>query len=96
MQLPYLQTHTVNWHAVASSYNALIAPELEDDPEATKPNLKSILEGDDVDAQVPLDRLEAYAERLDATSATSPMGHAFFNGKHFNMNDVCTFFFISI
>ncbi|KAF8812128.1 hypothetical protein BYT27DRAFT_7133469 [Phlegmacium glaucopus] len=88
MQLPpSLQTPTVNWLAVSSSYNSLIAAELEQDPEAPKPDLKSILEGADADVQVPLDKIAAYTERLDATPDTSPLGHAFFNGKHLDMND---------
>jgi len=93
MQLPpQLQTPTVNWLAVSTSYNTLVAAEFESDPEAPKPDLKSILEGDDADAQAPFDKIAAYTDRLDATPATSPLGHAFFNGKHFDMNDVCTVF----
>ena len=97
MQLPpYMQTTSVNWLAVSTSYNALIAAELKEDPEAPRPDLKSILEADHADAQPSFDRITAYTERLDATSATSPQGHAFFNGKHLNMNDVCSFLYISI
>ncbi|KAI5117547.1 hypothetical protein M0805_004373 [Coniferiporia weirii] len=32
-------------------------------------------------------RAHAYAERLDATSASCPTGHAFVNGKHFDLDD---------
>lgn len=89
MQLPpLLRTHSVNWLAVSTSYNTLIAAELERDPEAPNPDLKSILEGNLADAQPPFDKLAAYTERLDATS---PNGHAFFNGKHLEMGDVCSF-----
>lgn len=89
MQLPpHLQTSSVNWLAVGTSYNALIAAELEQDPEAPNPDLNSILEGDVPDAQLPFDKIAAYTERLDATS---PSGHAFINGKHLDMNDVCSF-----
>jgi UDP-glucose:glycoprotein glucosyltransferase len=97
MQLPpQLQTSSVNWLAVSTSYNALIAAELEQDPEAPKPDLESILEGGDVDTQPPIDRIAAYTERLDATHETSPLGHAFFNGKHLDMNDVCSFLYFSL
>lgn len=95
MQLPpHLKTPTVNWLAVSSSYNALIAAELEKDPDAPRPDLKSILDGGDAEAEaeVPFDKIAAYTERLDATPATSPLGHAFFNGKHLDVNDVGTFF----
>jgi len=44
-----------------------IAAELERDPEAPNPDLKSILKGDVADAQPPFDKIA---------------GHAFFNGKH--------------
>ena len=94
MQLPphpHLQTPSVNWLTVSTSYNALIAAELEQDPETPKPDLESILEGSDVDTQPLFDRIAAYTERLDAIYATSPLGHAFFNGKHLDMGDVCNF-----
>jgi UDP-glucose:glycoprotein glucosyltransferase len=96
MQLPpHLQTHSVNWLAVSTSFDILIKAELEQDPEAIKPDLESILEGSDADTQPPLDQLAAYTERLDATRATSPLGHAFFNGKHFDMGDVRSFLYFS-
>lgn len=94
MQLPSrLQTSSVNWLAVSTSYNTLIAAELEQNPEAPQPNLESILEGSDIDTQPSFDKIAAYIERLDATHATSPLGHAFFNGKHLDMGDVCSFFY---
>ena len=89
---PHLQTSSVNWLAVSSSFDTLIAAELEQNPEAPKPDLISIIEGSDTDTQ-PLDRIAAYTERLDATS---PLGHAFFNGKHFDMGDVCSFLSLSL
>ena len=96
MQLPsYLQTSSVNWLAVSKSYNTLIEAELEKNPEAPQPNLESILEGSD-DADTPFDKIAAYTERLDATHATSPLGHAFFNGKHLDMSDVCRFLYFSL
>lgn len=48
-----------------------------------------IVAGDDEDvSEAPLDKVRAYAERLGATLASSEKGHAFINGKHFNMDDV--------
>lgn len=88
---PHLQTFSVNWLAVSASYNALIEAELEQNPEAPKPDLESILEGSDADTEPPFDRIAAYTERLDATHATSLLGHVFFNGKHLDMNDVSSF-----
>jgi UDP-glucose:glycoprotein glucosyltransferase len=96
MQLPpHLKTSSVNWLAVSTSYNALIAAELEENPEAPKPDLGSILEGSDADTQPLFDRIAAYTERLDAIYATSPLGHVFFNGKHLDMSDVCSFPYFS-
>ena len=97
MHLPrYLQTSNVNWPAVSTSYNALIAAELEQDPGASKPDLESILEDSDADIQHTFDKIAAYTERLDATHANSPLGHAFFNGKHLDMSEVCSFLYFSL
>ena len=96
MQVPtHLQTKSVNWLAVSTSFDTLIAADLERDPEVPKPDLESILEGD-ADTQPLLDKITAYAERLDATHAASPPGHAFFNGKHLEMGDVCSFLYFSL
>lgn len=35
-----------------------------------------------------LERAHLYAQRLDATSDSCPTGHAFINGKHFDLDDV--------
>ena len=97
MQLPpHLQTSSVNWLAVSTSFNALIAAELEQDPGAAKPDLESIVEDGNADTQPPFDRIAAYTERLDATHASSPLGHVFFNGKHLDMSDVCSFLYFSL
>ena len=97
MQLPpHLQTFNVNWLAVRTSFDALIAAELEQNPEAPKPDLESLLEGSDADIQPRLDKIAAYTERLDTNHATSPLGHAFFNGKHFDMGDVCSYLYFSL
>jgi UDP-glucose:glycoprotein glucosyltransferase len=94
MQLPpLLKSHSVNWLAVSTSYNTLIAAELEQDPNAPNPDLQSILEGDVADAHPPFEKIVAYTERLNATS---PNGHVFFNGKHLDMGDVCSFFYIGL
>ncbi|KAL5480943.1 KRE5 [Sanghuangporus weigelae] len=67
----------------------------------TPVNLESILDGtyslpnSENDDEVPprpgiaerIGRAQVYAERLDATSASFPTGHAFVNGKHFDLDD---------
>lgn len=89
---------TVNWDIIRSEFATLLAadtPEeqIEDDgeAEATIPvNLDAILNGEDLEegAASPLDKVHAYVERLGATLRASSHGHAFVNGKHFDMDDV--------
>jgi len=50
------------------------------------PTLDEIYEGQTGDA--PLDKVSLYSERLATTLAASNMGHAFFNGKHFDVDEV--------
>jgi UDP-glucose:glycoprotein glucosyltransferase len=38
-------------------------------------------------SSAPLNKIQAYTERLGATLGT-PEGHAFVNGKHFKLDDV--------
>ena len=47
-------------------------------------DLDMILEGKEVD----LEKQRAYAARLQTTLASAQNGHAFFNGKHFDLDDV--------
>ena len=56
-------------------------PDLED---AVESDLDKILAGMDGD----LDKQRAYAARLSLDLESSPDGHAFFNGKHFTLDDV--------
>ncbi|KAF8155695.1 UDP-glucose:glycoprotein glucosyltransferase-domain-containing protein [Crassisporium funariophilum] len=85
---PHAQTPFVSWDAVSQSYDAIVETELQTNPDAVAPDLKSIV-GGEVEAThiAPLEKIEAYTDRLGATLAASGLGHAFFNGKHFDMND---------
>lgn len=60
--------------------------EVAANPEATKFNFDTIV---NADGDAPLEKIKAYVERLGATLATAAGGHAFLNGKHMDMNDVC-------
>lgn len=82
-----MQTQTVEWAAVRSLYAHLIEAEAEEKPEALIPSLESILNGE-LDPTLPLEKIAIYQERLGSTLSSSPTGHAFFNGKHFDVNDV--------
>ena len=55
-------------------------------PEATKFDFDTIVNADN---DAPLEKIKAYVDRLGATLASAPGGHAFLNGKHMDMNDVC-------
>lgn len=46
-----------------------------------------VIIGGGVDTDMNLDKARIYAERLGVAKA-SPKGHAFVNGKHFDMDDV--------
>ncbi|TFK38220.1 UDP-glucose:Glyco protein glucosyltransferase-domain-containing protein [Crucibulum laeve] len=74
---------TVPWSAVRSAYDDLF--ELEESSETPPASLDDIVNGNIPAA--PLGKVAAYTERLGATLAASPFGHAFFNGKHFDMGD---------
>ena len=55
-------------------------------PEATKFNFDTVV---NADSDAPLEKIKAYVDRLGASLASAPGGHAFLNGKHMDMNDVC-------
>ncbi|KIM46645.1 glycosyltransferase family 24 protein [Hebeloma cylindrosporum] len=86
-QLPvHMQTEKVQWEAVSSAYVRLTESERQEKPSALVPTLASII-GEDAQSLVSLEKIAAYTERLGSTLATSATGHAFFNGKHFDVND---------
>ncbi|KDR79892.1 hypothetical protein GALMADRAFT_242006 [Galerina marginata CBS 339.88] len=83
---PDLQTPRVDWHTVKQAYEQLVEAEREEKPDAEYPHLDSILVGEAGDV-APLDKIAVYTERLGSTLAHSKQGHAFFNGKHFDINE---------
>lgn len=82
-----MQTETVQWEAVRQLYEKLTETEREEKPEALITSLESIL-NDDSDEALPVEKLLAYQDRLSASLASSLGGHAFFNGKHMNVDEV--------
>ena len=71
---------------VRSEFNALVA-------DRTPRNANALTDFDSVIGEISepstgLGQVRAYADRLDATLASSRKGHAFVNGKHFDMDDV--------
>ena len=73
----------MDWSVVKAAYDTLRSrhPELTPDVET---DLDAILTGTEGD----LDKTRAYARRLSTDLASAPDGHAFFNGKHFELDDV--------
>ncbi len=81
---------TVVWSQVRSNFNDLLAAK-EGLPEGIETDLDVVLEGGEGD----LDAARSYATRLSATLATAPQGHVFFNGKHFDLDDVRSVLWLS-
>ncbi|KAF9478976.1 hypothetical protein BDN70DRAFT_807681 [Pholiota conissans] len=87
LQVPaHVQTEFVPWEAVRSVYDRLAHAEAQEKPDELIATLESILE-DQPEELVPLEKIGAYTDRLGATLSKSANGHAFFNGKHFAINE---------
>ena len=43
---------------------------------------------DSEESDAKIAKARAYAQRLGTTSASAPQGHAFLNGKHYELDDV--------
>ena len=71
---------------VRAHFKALIS-RAEGLPDTVETDFDTIVEGKEGD----LAKQRAYAFRLDATLASALHGHAFFNGKHFDLDDVRCF-----
>jgi hypothetical protein len=81
-----MHTTKVNWAVVRSQFNQF------QDSESTGENVaamdfESITNGPQDSVAMNLDNIQRYSERLGATLAAAT-GHAFVNGKHFNVDDV--------
>ncbi|PIL30079.1 hypothetical protein GSI_07656 [Ganoderma sinense ZZ0214-1] len=76
---------TVDWALVRSAFKSLLERKAEDLAEdlGLETDLDKILEGTAGD----LEKQRAYALRLGTSLASAPQGHAFFNGKHFDLDD---------
>ncbi|KAF8954770.1 hypothetical protein BDZ97DRAFT_1908037 [Flammula alnicola] len=83
---PHMQTDKVQWEAVRSTYDRLVEEESQEKPGALIPDLATIFD-EGSEALVAVEKIDAYTERLGATLSKSAGGHAFFNGKHFSVND---------
>ncbi|THV04765.1 glycosyltransferase family 24 protein [Dendrothele bispora CBS 962.96] len=87
---PSVQTPSVQWDIVRSEFKAFIAAATEaGEMEGKETDLDAIFSGRNLEEgnENPVKKAEAYTERLGATLSSSPTGHAFVNGKHFEMNE---------
>ena len=75
---------SVDMSLVRSAFTSLLARKGEDLPEGLETDLDKIFAGTEGD----LEKQRAYALRLGTSLASAPDGHAFFNGKHFDLDDV--------
>ncbi|KAG6833463.1 hypothetical protein H0H87_006830 [Tephrocybe sp. NHM501043] len=75
---------TVDWDIVERLYADFAQVEGSETHQVA--SLDDVLSGK-VSTKAPLQKSRLYTERLGATLSTSPTGHAFFNGKHFNFGD---------
>ena len=87
-----LLTPSVDWDLARIEYDKLneqYPPEAEDDPAKS---FDEILFGNDDNINARIESAKLYTVRLDATLASYSTGHAFVNGKHFDLDDVsnCT------
>lgn len=74
---------TVIWSQARTNFDDLLAAK-EGLPEGIETDFDTIVAGSEGD----LDAARTYATRLSATLSTAPQGHVFFNGKHFDLDDV--------
>ena len=88
MNRPMQQTTpSVDWALVRSAFNSFRASSQEHAEEPI-PELDAILKGDVSTLNESVEKARAYAARLGATAAAALHGHAFVNGKHFDLDDV--------
>lgn len=80
-------TYTVDWQAVRSAFDALfVGSEGETElPEGV--TLDGILNPSD-DTDEVLEKARKFNRRLGNDLASASQGHAFVNGKHFDLDDV--------
>ncbi|KAI1789267.1 glycosyltransferase family 24 protein [Ganoderma leucocontextum] len=74
---------SVDWPLVHSAFKSLLARKEENLSDDLETDLDKILAGTEGD----LEKQRAYATRLGTSLASAPEGHAFFNGKHFDLDD---------
>ncbi|TDL22772.1 hypothetical protein BD410DRAFT_769716 [Rickenella mellea] len=77
----------IDWEIARAEFDALIAEHPPQDGDVPTDFDSIVEDGDSQPTFIRLERARAYAIRLDAKLASSPTGHAFVNGKHFDLGD---------
>ena len=86
---------TIDWSVARAEFTEIVT-EYRESGEAPEDFPASVHFADIINAKLGdgdheelLEKAQRYAERLSIDSASSPTGHAFINGKHFDLDDVC-------
>lgn len=77
----------IDWTSIQLAYDNFIEHVIQDDSDSVHPDLSAIVQ----ESSAPIDKIKGYTERLGCMHTASSGGHAFFNGKHINVNDVSCF-----
>jgi UDP-glucose:glycoprotein glucosyltransferase len=76
----------INWNLARSEYQVLTTETSL--KEGVVAEFDAIIDDAPEVPQMAMEQARAYAERLGANLASASQGHAFVNGKHFDMDDV--------
>ena len=79
----------VDWLHVQAEFEALVTSE-ETRGEEEAMTFDSVINSATDEFETRISKARIYAQRLDTTSASSPDGHIFINGKYHVANDVCS------
>lgn len=77
---------TVDWSLVRSVFNMMLLD--VEDAEIASVKLDDILGDESGSFNGVLEKVQVYSKRLGTNLLSSPHGHAFVNGKHFDLDDV--------
>ena len=77
----------VDWNVARAAFKELQDAHTESGDDVSPVSFDAVVSGDVEGLSDHIDKARDYANRLDATLESCPTGHAFFNGKHFDMND---------
>ncbi|TFK48915.1 glycosyltransferase family 24 protein [Heliocybe sulcata] len=78
----------VDWRTVRTAFESFVANEEPPTEEFSAPDLDAMVGSESgSELEMNVKGVAQYAKRLGATLAASPSGHAFVNGKHYDLDD---------